>query len=93
MASALPANLLDMDATYENLNKLLKHPTITVNHTERPVECSNCGEEGHTREECKLPTMDRLLEMFGKDCYDTNHVSVENKQRIVDDVYATLSAE
>ena len=82
-----------MSATDENLSLLLGHPPITVNHTQRPKECTNCGEVGHTREDCKLPTMDRLLEMFGTDCYGTNKSSVDNKIRIVDELYSVLNSE
>lgn len=76
-----------LEPTDANLSVVLGHPQVTVNPSKRKLACPNCGEPGHTRDECTKPTMTELLDRFGADCYDTTQSAVENKRRIITEIY------
>jgi hypothetical protein len=83
-------DLHELDPTDENMIRVLGHPTISVNPSQRNEvpECTNCGRKSHTCENCPLPKMDQLLERFGTECYDINAAAVESKKKIIADLYA-----
>lgn len=78
-----------LEPTDANLSMVLGHPKITVSPEQREVQCPNCGEQGHTLPECKKPTMQELLDRFGPDCYDATQTAVENKKRIIREIYSS----
>lgn len=46
--------------------------------------CFNCGEFGHTAEECKEPTYEVIHKMVAPFIKDSSEKGIESKQRIVD---------
>lgn len=80
--------LRDAPNTYESISKILGYPLIEVNPDQRGTQCANCGSHSHRIENCKIPRMDQLLEMFGQNiCYDQTPDAVQIKKKMVADLY------
>lgn len=88
------SELREAPNTDESIAQILGYPTIVIAPEERGKECTNCGANDHTFEECKLPKMDELIEMFGPNiCYDSAPKAVETKKKIIEDLYQPQEAE
>jgi hypothetical protein len=57
-----------------------------MNPGERGVQCTNCGQCGHSRQECHIPDMDILLEQLGPD-RDKLNAPAAARKKIVSDFY------
>ena len=87
MAKSIELN--ELPPTYENTAQLLGHPKIEVNSESRGLQCSNCGAQNHSSRDCTLPSMDKLLDLFGKNlCYDSSPAAVEKKNNIVKELFS-----
>lgn len=72
--------------TTEEIRVVLGYPDINVNPKIRMNQCSNCGRDGHTLDQCKVPAMDKLFAMFGTSLFDTTPTAIDTKKRIIIDI-------
>lgn len=80
-------DLRSIEPTDENLRMIMGHNDVRISQAERQKQCSNCGEFGHEWNQCKLPTMDQLIELYEQYAFDPTNSAVEEKQRITKDIY------
>ncbi|KAI5519548.1 retrovirus zinc finger-like domains family [Trichomonas vaginalis G3] len=67
----------------EDIRTVLGYPEIEVNPSKRPIQCPNCGRDGHTEKQCPVPTMEKLFELFGARLFDNTPTAIEEKRKII----------